>query len=43
MGMTALAAGMRADRGVRSYNCGGGATAGCLRWGEKHGKLSQRR
>ena len=24
MGMTALAAGMRADRGVRSYNCGGG-------------------
>ena len=24
MSMTALAAGMRADRGVRSYNCGGG-------------------
>lgn len=30
MGMTALAAGMRADRGVRSYNCGGGGNGGLL-------------
>ena len=33
-GMTALAAGMRADRGVRSYNCGGG-NGGLLALGRK--------
>ena len=30
MGMTALAVGMRADRGVCSYNCGGGGNGGLL-------------